>query len=165
MMTTATAPLVAQLRDARGTYLLALHCARAVTIDVGARGALDCIAGWYLYVGSAHGAGGVRARLGRHLRGARACRWHVDYLHAVMVPAVAWVRYDTVRLEHAWAGACMAWPGLVAVPGVGCSDCGCVSHVFHARRLPEARTCVQVMMANGVAPPTQHLQVQQASPL
>jgi Uri superfamily endonuclease len=36
--------------------------------------------GRYLYCGSAKGAGGLRARLGRHMRRGKARRWHIDQL-------------------------------------------------------------------------------------
>jgi len=50
-----------------GTYALVLRLARATTIHVGALGAVDFAPGWYVYVGSALGPGGLAARVNRHL--------------------------------------------------------------------------------------------------
>ncbi|HYA22015.1 MAG TPA: DUF123 domain-containing protein [Thermoproteota archaeon] len=38
--------------------------------------------GLYLYVGSARGPGGLRARVARHLRRDKVRKWHIDYLTA-----------------------------------------------------------------------------------
>ncbi|MCX8165032.1 MAG: GIY-YIG nuclease family protein [Acidilobaceae archaeon] len=47
---------------------------------VGSLGTLRFSSGLYLYIGSARGQGGVRARISRHLRKEKVLRWHIDYL-------------------------------------------------------------------------------------
>ncbi|HIQ09546.1 MAG TPA: DUF123 domain-containing protein, partial [Anaerolineaceae bacterium] len=51
-----------------GAYALALRLERPVGLRVGALGVWDFPEGVYVYLGSARGPGGIRARLGRHLR-------------------------------------------------------------------------------------------------
>jgi len=65
-----------------GTYCLVLRATRGVRIRVGSFGTFTFVPGLYLYVGSARGPGGLRARIGRHLRRDKVKRWHIDYLTA-----------------------------------------------------------------------------------
>lgn len=87
--------------------------------------------GLYAYVGSAHGPGGLRARVGRHLRRDKPRHWHVDALTALaVVTHVAYV-VSPERLECAWAQAVSALPGArIPLPGFGSSDCRCPAHLF-----------------------------------
>lgn len=130
-----TAPREATLDSiprAPGTYLLVLRSRQGVRIEVGRLGPLEVAPGVYLYVGSAFGPGGLRARVGHHLGAARRPHWHIDYLRAVAGVEAVWYVADGVRREHIWAARLMAAPGVhVPQPGFGASDCGCVSHLFH----------------------------------
>ena len=114
-----------------GTYLLALAAAGPVTVTVGRLGRLTSAATRFLYVGSAHGPGGLRARVARHLRGGGRRHWHIDYLRPHVTPYAVWYVVDPVRHEHAWAAALAALPGLaIPLPGFGSSDCRCSTHLF-----------------------------------
>ena len=64
-------------------------------------GKLTLAAGQYAYVGSAHGPGGLRARVGRHLRAEKPLHWHIDYLTAALpvMHVVTVVVTDGARLE------------------------------------------------------------------
>jgi len=53
-----------------------------VRVRVSSLGTLIFDPGLYLYVGSARGPGGLRARVGRHLRRDKSKKWHIDYLTA-----------------------------------------------------------------------------------
>ena len=66
-----------------GTYILELYLPRKRKITIGSLGEAIFPAGQYLYCGSAHGAGGLQARLGRHLSGHGRVFWHIDYLRSV----------------------------------------------------------------------------------
>lgn len=116
---------------AAGTYALALRLAQSVELTIAGRNA-HLPPGLYVYVGSAHGPGGVRARLGRHLRGDGRPRWHIDTLRAV-AEVVGWhAVVSPLRLECAWAQALAYLPGAaIPVPGFGASDCrrGCAAHL------------------------------------
>jgi Uri superfamily endonuclease len=117
---------------ARGTYALLMQFKEDATVAVGRLGTFHFPAGYYVYVGSALGPGGLEARLARHRRGQKALRWHVDYLlaHAEIVD----VRIDESgqRLECDWARALLSIPGVqVVASGMGASDCACPSHLIH----------------------------------
>ena len=73
----------ATLPSLPGTYALVLSASACQKFAVGRLGTLTVEPGFYLYVGSAFGPGGLAARVGRHCRREKTCRWHVDYLRAV----------------------------------------------------------------------------------
>ena len=120
----------------KGIYCLVFFT-RGCTVPVGALGDISFAAGWYVYVGSALGSGGL-ARLGRHIglflsRGKKP-KWHVDYL--LTCPLIP-LRYavsapTTERLECLLAES-IGGPG---VAGFGCSDCSCVTHLFFREKDP-----------------------------
>ena len=114
-----------------GTYILVLENRRRRRIRVGRVGEWDFARGWYLYVGSAFGPGGVAARCGHHRRISPRPRWHIDYLRAECRLAQIWFSHDPLRREHQWAGLLAEQLGLQQpVPGFGASDCRCGSHLF-----------------------------------
>ncbi|MGE5504370.1 MAG: GIY-YIG nuclease family protein, partial [Actinomycetota bacterium] len=83
--------------------------------------------GRYLYCGSARGPGGLRARVGRHMRKGKVVRWHVDRLTEAGRVVGAWVFEGgdecglVARLAHL----------PVPIPGFGSSDCKvCPSHLL-----------------------------------
>ncbi len=127
---------------APGTYALLIRVAEPIEITPGRLGTFQLDSGWYVYVGSALGPGGLAARVGRHLRPAgekRPC-WHIDYLTAqVSVSQVVWVVGDE-RRECQWARWLLALPGASApIPGFGASDCDCPAHLI---RLADAAAAV-----------------------
>lgn len=124
------------LPAARGTYVLVLRLPRRTTADLGAVRGLELARGWYLYVGSAFGPGGLAARVGRHLRADKRPRWHVDHLRALAAPVAVWASVSSARLEHRWAER-LAAAGLAGIPRVGASDCRCATHLFFAPRAPD----------------------------
>jgi Uri superfamily endonuclease len=56
------------LPPSQGVYMLHLYVPLPRPLVIGRLGQSNLPAGHYFYVGSAHGAGGLRARVGRHLR-------------------------------------------------------------------------------------------------
>jgi Uri superfamily endonuclease len=120
-----------------GTYALILKNSHRAAIRIGRWGRLALEPGFFVYVGSAFGPGGVRARVRRHVRSSRVRHWHIDYLRAVANPLGAWYSHDARCLEHQWAQVLAKMPGFAAVPGIGCSDCRCDSHLFFSRRAPD----------------------------
>ena len=116
----------------KGTYILVLHLPRDSAFTVGKLGHHSLPAGFYAYAGSALGAGGLRGRLGHHLRPVRRPRWHLDYLRRGALATAIWWSAAGVCREHAWAGLLRQLPGAnLIVPRFGASDCHCASHLFH----------------------------------
>ena len=144
------------LRSDPGTYALLLRAAHPQSITVGALGTVSLVPGAYVYVGSARGPGGVRARVLRHarasstrhwLRHARASstrHWHVDYVRAATDLETVWCTYHPDRLECDWAQALRQHPGAsVPVNGFGASDCGCTAHLLRFEAPSDAAAIAQ----------------------
>jgi Uri superfamily endonuclease len=75
-----------------GTYALLSRPTKDVLVSVGRLGTFRLGAGLFVYVGSALGAGGVRARVAHHLRDKRRARWHIDALtQQCPAEAICWV--------------------------------------------------------------------------
>lgn len=112
----------------KGTYILILVLDADKTIQVGRLGRIAFKKGWYAYVGSAFGPGGLVARIRHHIRPKKKCHWHLDYLDAQVTEA--WVSDDGKQLEHSWAKELnKAASGYIR--GFGCTDCKCDSHLFY----------------------------------
>ena len=113
-----------------GTYVLILRCRKGARVQVGKWGLLYVRRGYYAYVGSAFGPGGVLARVSRHCRPARSKHWHIDFLREHGTLEAVWYNHSTTRYEHAWAGVVARMPYAEEIPGFGCSDCNCASHLY-----------------------------------
>ena len=61
-----------------GTYILILQTQTERMIPVGRLGVMAVRPGWYVYVGSAFGPGGVKGRVGHHARPQTKPHWHID---------------------------------------------------------------------------------------
>lgn len=131
MARSAKSPPPAALPHAPGTYALLLHLNSPAVFRVGRLGTLTFAPGYYVYIGSARGAGGLRARVERHLRAEKRPHWHIDALAAHAAVQEVWWALSAQRLECAWARALSALPGVQQpAPGFGASDCACRTHLF-----------------------------------
>jgi len=118
------------LRKDPGTYALLLRAEQGQTLEVGALGTMTVRPGWYVYVGSAFGPGGLQARVRRHARGDGALHWHVDYLRAVTTLEAIWYTHDAEQRECTWATVLGNRDAAhVPMAGFGASDCGCPTHL------------------------------------
>ena len=113
----------------KGAYLLLIELAAPLEVPLPGRPAATLPPGRYVYAGSAYGPGGLRARIGRHLRRDKPRRWHVDRLTAagVVVAVVAAPGgSECALLERVLAAEGSALP----LPGFGSSDCRrCPAHL------------------------------------
>jgi len=123
-----------------GTYVLALRLNAPQTICVGRLGEVAFPAGWYLYAGSAHGPGGLPARLARHSRRIghnKRAHWHIEHLRQTALWVGAWGCTSGERLECTWAARLRDLPGAQIVVGrFGASDCRCPAHLVYVPALP-----------------------------
>lgn len=120
----------------KGVYCLIFENGECA-LQVGKKGEFSFKKGYHIYVGSALGPGGLK-RMQRHIRLSRDKdknpKWHVDYLHFEpafhLVSAVFAATPE--RLECLLADAV----GGSSVPGFGCTDCACGSHLFFREKYP-----------------------------
>jgi sugar fermentation stimulation protein A len=118
--------LESELAD-QGSYLLILRLASEARLKVGGLGDTDFSRGYYVYVGSA--MKNLTRRIERHRRLRKNFHWHIDYLRDVseFLTALPVRSEDNLECELASAMRNISeW----SVPGFGCSDCSCPSHLF-----------------------------------
>ncbi|HTY90287.1 MAG TPA: GIY-YIG nuclease family protein [Methanocella sp.] len=125
----------------KGTYTLVMFLKEPMRLKIGALGELYFNEGYYAYTGSALGSGGF-VRVKRHRAVAsgknRTKQWHIDYLlpHVEVVDVVT-----SPRPECSVAGSIDQF--LARVPGFGCSDCRCPTHLHYAEDLEKMKKVVQ----------------------
>jgi Uri superfamily endonuclease len=124
-----------------GTYILILESLSKRRVPVGVLGTLDLEPGFYAYVGSALGSGGLRGRLAHHHGHCRSPRWHIDYVRRHTALREIWFLSSKLRREHRWATV-LAHSAGVIIPfaGFGASDCGCRAHLFRFSNRPRLST-------------------------
>jgi Uri superfamily endonuclease len=122
---------IGALPKSPGTYILFIRLEDAFTLSVGRLGSFDLAAGMVAYVGSAHGPGGLNARISRHCRPDKLPHWHIDALTTAAPVTAVWFSTSPERLECAWAIILAALDGVrLPVSGFGSSDCTCRTHLF-----------------------------------
>ena len=127
------------LPDEKGTYVLIASVPLMKRIAIGQLGEFDIVPGFYAYVGSAFGAGGLCARIGHHLESTAAPHWHIDYLLQVAEPIEVWYAIAAQKLEHQWADPLEKAPQFrIPIPRFGSSDYhrSRASHLFYSKRRP-----------------------------
>ncbi len=113
-----------------GAYVLMLDLGRSVPLRAATLPRIHLPPGRYAYVGSAKGAGGIRARVQRHLRTHKKAHWHVDHLTAAasMVEILAYPDADECDVVEQLLRRRRA---TTPVAGFGSSDCKrCAAHLL-----------------------------------
>jgi Uri superfamily endonuclease len=95
--------MLVELPEAKGCYLLWAWLEQVKRLEIGRLGVFHLTPGFYGYVGSAHGNGGLRARLQHHLESSACPHWHIDYLLEWARPVELWWAVSDRKLEHDWA--------------------------------------------------------------
>jgi Uri superfamily endonuclease len=133
-----------------GTYALVFASSTAAAIRVGKLGSLRLQPGFHVYVGSAHGPGGLRARLAHHSEPSTHPHWHVDYLKAHANLEEVWYCLDHRQWEHEWAQRVGMQSGASApLAGFGASDCLCETHLFFFESRPSRTAFARSLRAFG----------------
>jgi len=115
-----------------GTYVLLLHLPTDERLTIGKLGTYDFPAGWYAYVGSAFGSGGLVGRLKYHMKPVESPHWHIDYLRQSARLEEIWLSPSSERREEEWVDLMLEIPGsIVAVDGFGASDTHKESHLIY----------------------------------
>jgi len=138
----------------RGIYTLILQLREDTSLKVGRLGILHLKSGYYAYTGSARGSGGFK-RICRHLDvlcGRNMTRkWHIDHLLPITSFRCAVASSTDQDLECAVARGI----GITRehVPGFGCTDCSCVSHLHFSPEYEDMLdTVMQAHLDAGLSP-------------
>ncbi len=120
-----------------GTYALVFRSSAPFQAVAGRLGPVFLSSGYWIYVGSAFGAGGLRSRLSHHLKPSHRPHWHLDYIKSALVPVEIWTTTDPVKREHDWATLFSDFNGASRpIDGFGATDCKCRSHLILLTRPP-----------------------------
>lgn len=122
-------PPMSDLPNASGAYILLIDLDRPLALDIPTLAPATLPPGRYAYCGSARGPGGIRARVGRHLKSDKRPHWHIDRLTGPGRIASAQAYPD--GNECTLFARLLNHPGVtVPVPGFGSTDCRrCASHL------------------------------------
>lgn len=145
--------------------MVVLRADGPLRFTAGRLGTVALDAGFYAYVGSALGPGGLRARVRHHLRVATRPHWHADYLRAATHPHEVWYAADPARREHGWAHMLLGMQGACPGPaGFGASDCDCPTHLVGFSRGPSVGAFSRrLRRGEPAAPPVQTLRLSPAA--
>ena len=111
----------------KGCYIVILRLEKDSEIEIGGLGNIFFRKGYYLYAGSAKKA--LTKRIERHQRSRKNLFWHIDYLREKTSFYKGLPIRTSDDIECALASD-MAKIADWSVPGFGCSDCSCRSHLF-----------------------------------
>lgn len=118
-----------------GAYALWISLLFPARASIGRLGTYSFPAGEYLYLGSAQGSGGVRARVAHHLGSQTAPHWHLDWLRPYLSAAGCWFASPgESSLQCLWSQAVAGLAGAnIPAKGFGASDCrlSCAAHFVH----------------------------------
>lgn len=136
--------------------MLILSINENLVLSIGSIGYHYFSRGFYAYVGSAKGPGGLKARIRRHLRKIKKTRWHIDYLTVNNNVSIVTVIYaETHSMED--------YESLIAselyrqlkpyIKGFGSSDKDDYTHLFKCSSLRECiEISVKAMEKHGLKP-------------
>ncbi len=131
----------------KGSYVLLIQLPKEQTITIGSLKALHFPRGYYAYVGSA--MSGFKTRISRHLKSNKKLHWHIDYL-LEKAPITGIILGESIaRAECTIAQALSRQFDFV--PGFGCSDCRCHSHLFFSTNESQMKsTIMAILKSHGV---------------
>lgn len=122
----------------RGTYVIMARLANPAEIEVSNKRKFALASGYYGYVGSALGS--LEARIARHLSARKKYHWHIDYLLHDAEVCLA-ICAETEHREECFIAQALS-RRLPSVPGFGCTDCRCSSHLFFSGDFTHLNRCV-----------------------
>ena len=116
----------------KGNYIIIFRLEERTRQNLHRFGNVELIPGYYFYCGSAHGSGGLKSRITRHLTKSSKKFWHIDYIKGYLFPTEVWYQ---VSLEKNECSFCRTFHdqmgGEIPIKGFGSSDCRnkCGSHL------------------------------------
>jgi len=111
----------------KGAYLLIMTLLKNTSVMVGKREVIYFRKGCYVYVGSA--LNGLDHRIQRHLKTDKKIHWHIDYL--LPFTKIVEILYKENNQKEECIIAQFLERNFASIPGFGCSDCSCESHLFY----------------------------------
>ena len=116
----------------KGTYLLFIKVIEPIEITIKGK-SFFLNEGYYIYIGSAFGAGGLSSRLHRHFRKIKKKHWHIDQITTSNFSEIIGIGVLLKqRVECELSKIIGDIEKIVSIAGFGNSDCEkkCISHFF-----------------------------------
>jgi len=131
----------------KGSYVLLLKNNRARKITVGKLGVPLFCKGFYAYIGSMFGPGGLEARIKRHLCSKKRKHWHVDYVLKYMRVEAVYILPGKDLESHLSRRAVKLYDHF---KGFGCSDkIGDKSHLIYLKNRGEVKEFTRLLACAG----------------
>lgn len=136
-----------------GTYVLLLKLSHPLNVAVQGR-VYMLEPSIYVYVGSALGPGGLRARVLRHFLKGKSVRWHIDQSTEEVSPLLVAYAVSQLKLECRVVREILREGFYVPARGFGSSDCNCPAHLLACPYvLPHClRSALRAMLRAGLEP-------------
>ena len=118
----------------KGSYILFIRLDSKISVNI--RGRLTTLVpGYYLYIGSAFGAGGLSSRLHRHMRKKKKKHWHIDQITMLKSCSIEGIAISlNNKNECEIAQTLSSIDAIEPQDGFGNSDCkSCSSHFFRLK--------------------------------
>jgi Uri superfamily endonuclease len=112
----------------KGIYVLIINVAKDINANIGALGKIAFQKGLYAYVGSAQT--NLEQRIKRHRKSEKRLFWHIDYLLDNPAAKISKVLFKKANKTAECQTANRIGEKGKPIPGFGCSDCSCRSHLF-----------------------------------
>ena len=115
----------------QGTYTLFIRIKAEISIEIRKR-VIKLQPGFYIYVGSAFGAGGLSSRLHRHMRKNKKKHWHIDQVTMSNHSRIEGIGISIEKKNECTIASLLSEiENISPIKGVGNSDCiQCQSHFF-----------------------------------
>ncbi len=120
-------------QEINGTYLLYLEITKPSRIEIRNEEIL-LESGFYIYVGSAFGSGGLSSRIHRHLRKEKKLHWHIDQVTSKDICQFHGIAaFPNEKNECEIANFLSKTSKITPINNFGNSDCKkrCDSHFFY----------------------------------
>jgi Uri superfamily endonuclease len=121
----------------KGTYCLIISMKKSEKLDIGHLHNMHKYRkGYYVYIGSAMNS--LVPRLNRHLSDEKKMHWHIDYLLKSPDCHIRDILFNISDKKIECDLAEIISKDGEEIPGFGCSDCSCSSHLIYFKRKRDA---------------------------
>jgi len=141
--------IIEQIPIEPGAYGFVVRLSQVLDLEIGKFDRVSLPKGLYFYGGSAFGPGGLKARLGRHIRPKSKLHWHIDHVTSAGKMVAAGVIKN--GSECKLVDQALTRPGaLIPLPGFGSSDCrNCASHLVKLKRVSDISKIFEAVGVTG----------------
>ncbi len=124
-------PVIAFTHGLKGTYILFTFLRDRIDVKIRDR-KVTISTGYYVYIGSAFGAGGLASRLHRHLRKKKKRYWHIDQITTSEFCEIQSIGIIIDKKMECEVSEKISKIGIIElINGFGNSDCNsCQSHLY-----------------------------------